>query len=103
MKSFIKDSYYYTYLKPSIDLFLKNVEVGVSILKLRHGKNSERNALITKDYITTGLTLGEVGKRYGVGRERVRQIVSKSLRILRHPHHKEMLETMRGEELKAEN
>lgn len=43
------------------------------ILKLRFGLNGGR-----------GLTLEAVGQRYGVTRERIRQIESKALKILRH-------------------
>jgi len=36
-------------------------------------------------------TLGEVGKVYGVTRERIRQIESKTLAKLRHPHRSQKL------------
>jgi len=35
-----------------------------------------------------GWTFDEIGKKYSIRRERVRQIHVKALRILRHPYHK---------------
>jgi RNA polymerase primary sigma factor len=37
-------------------------------------------------------TLEEVGRRFGVTRERIRQIESKTLAKLRHPHRRQKLE-----------
>ncbi|VXB25455.1 RNA polymerase sigma factor [Luteimonas sp. 9C] len=43
-------------------------------------------------------TLEEVGQRYGVTRERIRQIESKALSLLRHPSRAEVLRSFFGEE-----
>ena len=44
-------------------------------------------------------TLEEVGKKFAVTRERIRQIESKALRKLRHPSRSRMLEAfLRGSE-----
>jgi len=51
------------------------------VLQMRFGLNG-----------TKPLTLEEVGKNFGVTRERIRQIESKALRKLRHPSRKKKLQ-----------
>lgn len=55
-----------------------------AILRLRHGIDDGRC-----------LTLDEVGKRYGLTRERIRQIEHKALRKLRHPSRARLLQDFR--------
>lgn len=43
---------------------------------------AERNAIIMFDRYVTGMTLSQVGERYGVSKERVRQITSKCHEII---------------------
>jgi len=51
------------------------------VLQMRFGLNGSKP-----------LTLEEVGKNFGVTRERIRQIESKALRKLRHPSRKKKLQ-----------
>lgn len=48
---------------------------------------NERDAYILRDYFSEHLTYAMTGKRYGVSQERVRQIISRTLRTLRKPPH----------------
>ena len=56
----------------------------------------EREAEITRLYFGIGrehpLTLEEIGQRFGLTRERVRQIKEKALRKLRQKHRREELQ-----------
>lgn len=44
--------------------------------------------------VTDSFTLEEIGSQYGVTRERIRQIETKGMRILKHPHRVEKLQGM---------
>lgn len=44
--------------------------------------------------VSDAFTLEEIGIRYGVTRERIRQIESKGMRVLKHPHRVEKLQSM---------
>lgn len=68
-----KDAYSY-------DGFTESVEKEISTL-------SEREQKILYLRYKEGLTLEEVGKEFGVTRERIREIEAKALRRLRHPSH----------------
>ena len=46
---------------------------------------TEREAIAVKLYFKEEMTLDEVGKEMGITRERVRQVIAKALRKLRHP------------------
>ena len=46
---------------------------------------SERESGVITLYFKEGCTLKEIGERYSVGQERIRQIIAKALRKLRHP------------------
>jgi DNA-binding CsgD family transcriptional regulator len=46
---------------------------------------TEREALAVKLYFKEEMTLDEVGKEMGITRERVRQVIARALRKLRHP------------------
>lgn len=49
--------------------------------------------------ILEGLSLDETGKKLGVSRERIRQIVSKGLRLMRHPRRMRMIADAEGMEI----
>lgn len=54
-------------------------------------KLTEREREITHLYFRDGKTFEEIGKIYGVTRERVRQVQAKALRKLRHPVRKKYI------------
>lgn len=51
----------------------------------------ERNRMLVLGYYKDGKTLEGLGKEYGLTRERVRQLLRESLRILRHPRNMRIL------------
>jgi len=53
---------------------------------------TEREVSVLNNYYFEEKTLEEVGKLYGVTRERIRQILAKALRKLRHPQRRNLLE-----------
>lgn len=48
-------------------------------------RKHDRNVLLFDEYVTTNFSLKEIGDKYGIGRERARQIVAKYLRMSKHP------------------
>ena len=52
---------------------------------------NKRNKEILKDYFSSSMPLREIGEKYDVSRERVRQIIAKMLKYLRHPRHRQSL------------
>ncbi|MEM1574192.1 MAG: sigma-70 family RNA polymerase sigma factor [Candidatus Methanomethylicaceae archaeon] len=70
------------FLKENLEAMLDTLsEKEKGVLKLRYGLEDGKER-----------TLEEVGKLYGVTRERIRQIEAKALRRLRHPSRKRFLE-----------
>lgn len=61
---------------------------------------SERERKAINLYYERGLTLEEAGAEFGVTRERVRQMLAKSVRKLRHPVWRKLIEV--GQEMAAE-
>lgn len=59
---------------------------------LLHEENARSGAMFWQ-YYTTEATYEEIGALYGVGRETVRQAVTKQTRRLKHPSRRIMLET----------
>lgn len=90
IKDFVKDDKGKNPYDTATDSILKTQVVDIldslsereaEVLKLRYGLSDE-----------TPLTLEEVGYRFGVTRERIRQIEVKALRKLRHPSRKKKLQ-----------
>lgn len=52
---------------------------------------SEREKTYLLDMYRDGLNLGDISKKYGLTRERVRQITAKAVRKLRHPYYKQFI------------
>ena len=52
---------------------------------------TEREKDVIKELYFEGKTLGDIGIRHNVTRERIRQIASKALRALRHPSRKNLI------------
>ena len=83
LEDFIEDKELSAHLKiTSYILLKKQLEYVLSTLNYR-----EKRVLELRFGIATGHphTLEEVGKEFGVTRERIRQIEAKALRKLRHP------------------
>ena len=53
---------------------------------------SERERECVYYYYRDGLTLESVGEKYGVSRERIRQILAKAVRKMRHPTRRRLIE-----------
>jgi hypothetical protein len=70
---------------PTARLALREEELVKRVLDTL--KPTERAVLDARFGLTDGrpMALDEIGKKYGVSRERIRQIVSKGLSALRHP------------------
>jgi len=82
---------------PDDTLLDESVKIDIeSALGLLHAREAE----ITRLYFGIGrehpLTLEEIGQRFGLTRERVRQIKEKALRKLRHKHRREELKVHIG-------
>ena len=54
----------------------------------------KREAAILIRRYGDGLTLAEIGKEYGISATRVRQIIQKALRKLKHPSRQRMLQDL---------
>ena len=54
----------------------------------------KREATILIRYYSDGLTLAEIGKEYSISATRVRQIIQKALRKLKHPSRQRMLQDL---------
>lgn len=70
------------------------------VIKMRFGIDGEYGNGFTNGHDTGGKTYEEVGKKFGVTRERVRQIEAKALRKLRNPARRKELEKFIGIERK---
>ena len=57
---------------------------------LKGENNGDMMYNVIQDVFVTGNTLAEIGRKYGVKGERIRQIRVKALRNLRHPRHKKL-------------
>jgi RNA polymerase primary sigma factor len=82
---------------PDNDMMDESVKIDIErALSMLHAREAE----ITRLYFGIGrehpLTLEEIGKRFDLTRERVRQIKEKALRKLRQRHRREDLQTHMG-------
>ncbi len=65
---------------------------------------TDRERLVLSLYYERGLNLEDAGKELNVTRERIRQIIAKALRKLRHPSRFRMIRLgLQGSELESEN
>ena len=74
-------------------------DMEAALMKVLEDKLSDREQKAIEYYYFEGLTLEETGKKFGVIRERARQIIAKAIRKLRHPGIKRMI--LFGEEGKV--
>lgn len=64
---------------------------GIKVIRLRFGLDARTEEEKAYPYSSHPRTLEEVGAYFGIGREGIRQVEAKTLRMLRHPHYSSRL------------
>lgn len=87
LDAIVRPSWYPGHREESEDHFWKDVVSMDQMYGLEEAMRSleRREKDILLSYFREGLNLEESGKRFGVTRERIRQIIAKAVRKLRHP------------------
>jgi RNA polymerase primary sigma factor len=81
---------------PDIDITNAQVRAQVTQMLLKLPPRMER---MLRERFFQGLTLDQIGEKYGISRERVRQIEAKALRMLKHPSRTKILRPLLNNEL----
>jgi hypothetical protein len=76
---------------PEIDVNNAQMRAAITQLLLKLSPRMER---MLRERFFQGLTLEQISQKYGISRERIRQIEAKALRILKHPSRSKQLKSM---------